>query len=112
QAWGIDELLRRLNGMFAFAIWDQHQEMLFLARDRCGKKPLYYCVDDDNVAFASTLECLLGLIDRTPEVSLESIAYFLTYLSVPAPHTVFKGISKLEPATFLTWRKGESPRLQ
>lgn len=96
-----------LRGMFAFAIWNERNQELLLARDRVGKKPLYYVAGADGIAFASELKSLLAdpALDRA--VNLEAIDDFLTYQYVPAPETIFRSVSKLPPATTLLWRAGK-----
>jgi asparagine synthase (glutamine-hydrolysing) len=106
--WG-KECLPRLNGMFAFAIWDTKERRLTLARDRLGIKPLYYAlVEGDNGApvsfiFASEVKAILttGLVER--RLDAESLNQFLTFLWTPDPHTLFQGIRKLPPAHVLTF---------
>ncbi|MDT4968985.1 MAG: hypothetical protein QOJ64_3722 [Acidobacteriota bacterium] len=110
--WGI-ESLQRLNGMFAFAIWDSKERQLTIARDRMGIKPLYYAlVQGKNGApssfiFASEVKAILstGLIARA--LDPESLNQFLTFLWTPDPHTLFRGIRKLPPAHVLTLRDDE-----
>ncbi|HYO98911.1 MAG TPA: asparagine synthase (glutamine-hydrolyzing) [Pyrinomonadaceae bacterium] len=123
--WGTDALAR-LNGMFAFALWDAHREELLLARDRLGIKPLYYAfgakdengaqgraaadaskVDGQSFVFASEIKAILatGLVERA--LDTEALNQYLTFLWTPDPHTVFRGIHKLPPAHFLIWRAGE-----
>jgi asparagine synthase (glutamine-hydrolysing) len=89
-------MLERLNGIFAFAIWDDRDKRLFLARDRLGVKPLYYTRGRDWLAFASELKALLPLLG-TPELEPTALADFLTFLWVPDPKTIFRGIMKLAP---------------
>lgn len=101
RQWGVD-CLKRLRGMFAFALWDRSNRRLFLARDRVGKKPLFYANCGDKFLFASELQGLLagGLIEREPD--LAAIDSYLSYGYIPAPATGFKGISKLPPAHSMT----------
>ena len=105
--WGT-ECLQRLNGMFAFAIWDNRERTLILARDRLGIKPLYYAhVRNENGSsfiFASEVKAILatGLTERA--LDTESLHQFLTFLWTPDPHTLFRGIRKLPPAHMLTFR--------
>src|SRR5439155_869613 len=98
--------LERLNGMFAFALWDGKQKSLFLARDRTGKKPLHYCLHRGHFLFASEIKALLQhrLVSR--ELDLKSLNKYLAYEYVPAPHTIFKAIKKLEPGHYLLFRGG------
>ena len=99
--WG-EECLSRLNGMFAFALWDRANRSLFLARDRVGKKPLYYHFDGKVFSFASELKALLrpGLIPRT--INPQALDCYLTFGYVPAPLTIFAGVHKLRAAHSLT----------
>jgi len=100
------ECLNRLRGMFAFAIYDENNERLFLARDRVGKKPLVYALKDDFLIFASEIKALLLDPTMKREVDFVALHHYLTYEYCPSPLTIFKGISKLPPAHFLTWEKG------
>jgi len=93
--------LKRFNGMFAFAIWDREAKRLFLVRDRMGIKPLYYCLRDGELIFASELKAILQhpCVDR--QLNLLSVSKYFTYGYVPAPHTIFEDIYKLEPGSYL-----------
>jgi asparagine synthase (glutamine-hydrolysing) len=111
--WG-EECLGRLNGMFAFAMWDAEERQLTLARDRLGIKPLYYAVATrgENGAgrdfiFASEVKAILasGLVERA--IDVEGLNQQLTFLWTPDPFTLFRDIRKLPPAHLLTWRDGE-----
>jgi len=103
---GVD-CIKALRGMFAFAIWDEKKEILFLARDRIGKKPLFYSYKNDTLMFASELRALLQNTEISRDIGLASIDDFLNYQYIPAPFTVFKAVMKLPPAHFLKWEKGE-----
>jgi asparagine synthase (glutamine-hydrolysing) len=92
-------MLDRLNGMFAFAIWDDRERRLFLARDRLGVKPLYYTVRPRLFAFASELRALLPLLDRVA-LNENALADYLTFLWVPDPQTAFRHVFKLPPGHF------------
>jgi asparagine synthase (glutamine-hydrolysing) len=100
EKWGT-ECVKKLRGMFAFAIWDQPRRRLFLARDRVGKKPLYYADNGSCFAFASELQGLLQNPEVHREVDLEAVDSYLSWGYVPAPQTGFKNVSKLPPAHFL-----------
>lgn len=89
-------MLERLNGIFAFAIWDDRDKRLFIARDRLGVKPLYYTDRGDLFAFASELKALLPLIGA-PSLDPTALADYLTFLWVPDPKTAFREIAKLPP---------------
>ncbi|MGE0132772.1 MAG: asparagine synthase (glutamine-hydrolyzing) [Blastocatellales bacterium] len=101
EQWGID-CLAKLRGMFAFAIWDRRLKRMFLARDRVGKKPLFYARFGDRFLFASELQGILADREVPREVDQRAIDAYLSYGYVPAPHTAFKGIFKLPPAHYLT----------
>jgi len=101
------DALRRLHGMFAFALWDAQGKTLTLARDRFGKKPLYYAhLSDGTLIFGSEIKALLasGRVDDT--VDLQAHEDYLALNYVPGPRTMFAAIRKLPPAHTLTWRDG------
>lgn len=101
--------LNYLRGMFAFAIWDVKEKKLWLVRDRVGVKPLYYKFDNDKVMFGSEIKSLL--VDETyvPEIDEESLFHYLSFLCVPAPNTMFRGIQKLEAGSWiLVDKKGKT----
>lgn len=95
-----------LRGMFAFALWDNRNQRLFLARDRVGQKPLFYTVQDDAFLFASEIKSLLQDNTVKRELNLEAMYHYLTYQYVPPPNTMFKNIYKLPPAHTLLCEKG------
>jgi asparagine synthase (glutamine-hydrolysing) len=100
--WG-RECLQRFNGMFAFAIYDQVKQELFLARDRLGVKPLYYTRRGGAWAFASEIRALLPVLDRRA-IDARALVDYLTYRYVPDDRTIFEGIHRLPPAHTLTIR--------
>ncbi len=106
EEYGVD-CLHHLRGMFAFGIWDEKERMLFLARDRVGKKPLYYYHDQRGFIFASEIKAILqdSRVQRVPD--LLAIHHYLTYQSVPSPWSAFRGIRKLPPAHYLLFREGK-----
>jgi asparagine synthase (glutamine-hydrolysing) len=104
RAWGVD-CLNRLRGMFAFALWDSAQRMLFVARDRIGKKPLHYRIDRDGIAFASEPKAFLADPAFEARPNLEALSAYLTYQYVPSPLSAFEGVRKLPPAHFLLVRE-------
>lgn len=107
------QCLLKLNGMFAFAIWDRDEKVLFLARDRIGKKPLYYYHGgSDRVAFASEIKAILQLPGIGREVEPTAVADYLKYLYIPAPKTIFKQIYKLPPGHCMEVRIGSEPRIR
>ena len=102
-----EQLFKKLNGMFAVALWDNKKKKLVLARDRFGKKPLYYCVFDQTFVFGSELKAILKHPSVKRELDLEALNYYLTYEYVPTPKTIFKNIFKLEPASYLILHNGK-----
>ncbi len=101
QEWGV-ACLSRLRGMFAFAIWDARHRTVFLARDRVGIKPLVYSWDGRCLRFASELKALLEDPAVARELDRHAVAEYFTYLCIPSPRTIFRGIRKLPPASYLT----------
>ena len=97
------EAFKKLNGMFAIALYDARQDKLILARDRLGKKPLYWGIFGTTLIFGSELKALLQHPDCRREINLESLNKYLLYEYVPTPHSIFKGIYKLEPGHYLSY---------
>jgi asparagine synthase (glutamine-hydrolysing) len=96
-----DDFVKRLNGMFGFALWDDVRKKLILGRDRLGVKPLYYYMDDRTLAFASEIKALTAFEDVPRAVDLEALDEFLTFEYVLAPRTLLKGVKKLLPGHLL-----------
>lgn len=104
QKWG-EDCVNRLNGMFAFAIWDKLQKKLFLARDHFGIKPLYYFWDGKKFIFSSEIKAILEHgIER--KLNKEALNHYLRVLYTPAPLTMFQGIYKMEPGSIATLKNG------
>ncbi len=102
------DCVQHLRGMFAFAIWDDTDKSLFIARDRVGKKPVLYSLQENgDLIFGSEFTALLAHPKISREVDFEAIDSYLSYLCVPAPQTAFKQIRKLEPAHWLRWKDGK-----
>jgi len=101
-----EECVKDLRGMFSFAIWEQKNERLFIARDRVGKKPLYYYHNNQALIFASEIKAILQDPEVLREVNRPSITDYLSYGYTPAPQTMFKNIMKLPPAHFMIYEKG------
>lgn len=99
-----------LRGMFAFAVWDRPRQTLFLARDRFGKKPLFYAEVDGQWVFASELQALLRHPGLAREVDWTAVDDYLTYGYVPAPRTIFRAMHKLPPAHWLRLTLGADGR--
>lgn len=105
---GLEETLRRINGMFAFALWEARTRRLFLARDRLGKKPLYYAhLPDGSLLFASEIKALLasGLIDRG-KIDPVALVQFWTYGYATGARTIYRQIQRLLPGHFALWQDG------
>ena len=106
EQWG-EDCVSRFRGMFAFAIWDRNREMLFLARDRLGVKPLYYArLGDGTLAFGSELKALMLHPAFKREIEPRAVEDYLAYGYVPDPHTIFTGALKLPPGCTLAVRRG------
>jgi len=103
--WGQD-CLRRLRGMFAFALWDSAERTLTLARDPFGIKPLYYRQDGDRLLFASEINALRASGVFAAEIDPLSVSDYLGWLAVPAPRTIFRGIFSLRPGECATFSRG------
>jgi asparagine synthase (glutamine-hydrolysing) len=97
-----ERCVERLDGMFALAIWDERRRELFLARDRLGKKPLYWTSTAAGLCFASEIKALLRHPAVSAELDVEAFYDYLTFVCTPAPATMFAGISKLAPAERMT----------
>jgi len=100
------ECFGELNGMFAIAIWDSNRSRLVLARDRLGKKPLYYTAQNDRLLFASELKSFAQVPGWNPQIDPSSIDDFLTYQYVPHPKTIWKNVCKLPPGHLAVYEKG------
>lgn len=101
------EFVSHLRGMFALAIWDARQQRLVIARDRLGKKPMYYRLEDGRFSFASELKALLQIPDMPRTLNRQSVLRFLTLQYVPHPHCMLEGFQKLPPATLGVIQNGQ-----
>jgi len=101
KKWGFDGLLQKIEGMFAFAIYDKRKDLLFFARDHFGKKPFYYYFDEDTFIFASEIKAIINdsEIKKKCQVDKLSLSKYLFYGYVPSPNSIFDKIKKLEPST-------------
>ncbi|MBL6936163.1 MAG: asparagine synthase (glutamine-hydrolyzing), partial [Alphaproteobacteria bacterium] len=111
-AWGLERALGRMVGMFAFALWDKAERILYLARDRLGIKPLYWGNCGDHFLFASEIKALRAHPAWKAGVDREALAAYLRFGYVPAPRSIYAGIAKLEPGTFLALREGSEPKIR
>lgn len=99
--WGIEALLSRLAGMFAFVLFDKRKQVAYACRDRFGQKPLYYFIDRVKFRFSSNIKSITST-EENLTLDKESIDYYLTELSVPQPKTIWKEVQQVKPAHFLT----------
>lgn len=107
EAWGIEETLKAVVGMFAFAVWDKRHQLLTLARDRIGEKPLYWGWSNGTLLFGSELNALKAHPGFNAEVDRDALALLLRHNSIPAPYSIYKGIQKL-PAGHMVEVRHES----
>jgi asparagine synthase (glutamine-hydrolysing) len=101
DSWNVEPTLSRVNGMFAFALWDRQDRVLYLGRDRLGEKPLYYGWIGNVFLFGSELKALRAHPRFGAEINLDALALYLRHNCVPAPHSIYRGVQKLLPGTFL-----------
>ncbi len=101
EVWGVRKTLASMVGMFAFALWDRHQQVLYLARDRMGEKPLYYGVQGRTFLFASELKALKVHPEFRGEIDRQALTLYFRHNYIPAPYSIYQGIFKLPPGTFL-----------
>jgi asparagine synthase (glutamine-hydrolysing) len=102
EEWG-EKCFERFNGMFAVALWDGKKKRLLLARDRFGKKPLYYCLFNETLLFASELKAIMAYPSFSKEIDPLSFMKYLFFEFIPAPHTIFRHARKLPAASILLW---------
>lgn len=98
------ECFSLFNGMFAIAIWDMHENSLLIAKDRMGKKPLYYTIQDDTVIFSSELKSIYAL-DENKSIDYKALQDYFTFGYIPTPRTIYNNIFKLEPASYALFTK-------
>ncbi|MBJ9938893.1 asparagine synthase (glutamine-hydrolyzing) [Burkholderia multivorans] len=112
-AWGVDATLRRATGMFALALWNRESRVLTLARDRIGEKPLYYGLIGDALVFASELKALRAYPGFDGEIDRDALCLYLRHSAVPAPHTIYRGIRKLPPGSWIQFEHAQdTPRIR
>ncbi len=102
-----DDFVDHINGMFAITLWDTRKKRLVIARDRYGEKPLYYGIFDGKLIYASEPKALLAHPSVNVELDTQSLRQYLSFDYVPAPHSIYKGISKLPAAHIMTIENGE-----
>lgn len=103
-----ENCVEKLRGMFGFAIWDERQRQLLLARDRVGIKPLYYWTSEKSLIFGSEIKAILADPEVKPELAPEVIDRFLTFLYLPGDETLLKNVRKLEPGKYMLVRDGKT----
>jgi asparagine synthase (glutamine-hydrolysing) len=101
EHWGVQRAISRMNGMFAFALWDRHERVLHLGRDRLGEKPVYYGWTGKTFLFGSELKALRCYPAFPAGINRHALAIYLRHNCIPAPHTIYEGVYKLPPATIL-----------
>lgn len=101
EVWGVDKTLKKIMGMYAFSIFDRKKKSLYMVRDRLGEKPLYYGWVQGNFVFASELKAFKVLDNFSNSINKDSVSLFLRYSSIPAPHTIYEDIFKLEPGKYI-----------
>ena len=104
EEWGMD-FLEKLRGMFAISIWDKNKRNMILVRDRLGIKPLYYSINNKRLIFASEIKSILMDPDQQRKVDEESFFHYLSFMATPSPNTLFEGIKKLPPATWICFNE-------
>ncbi|MEQ9424517.1 MAG: asparagine synthase (glutamine-hydrolyzing) [Cyclobacteriaceae bacterium] len=100
EEWGIERLLNRLNGMYAFALWDNNKKCLIVARDRLGIKPLCYKQDADSFVFGSEIKSIISYTGK-PNLNYQSILDYLYYRHIPEDNSVWQGVKKLQPGNYM-----------
>lgn len=107
-AWGLETALQRAWGMFAFALWDRARRVLWLARDRAGKKPLYYGSAGGRLLFGSELKALAAHPDFAAGIDRDALGLYLRYGWVPGPHSIYRGVRKLPAGSFVALAPGQA----
>lgn len=107
EEWGVKDSLTRFTGMFAFALWDREERLLYLVRDRLGEKPLYYGWQCDVFLFGSELKALRAHPQWQGEVNRDALASFMRFSYLPSPYSIYQNIYSLKPGCFLTIPCGE-----
>ncbi|MCO5397488.1 asparagine synthase (glutamine-hydrolyzing) [Ralstonia soli] len=112
EVWGVEATLRRLVGMFAIAVWDKADRTLTLARDRMGEKPLYYGFVGERFVFASEQKAIHAVFGDQLQIDRDALGEFMRFGYIPAPKSIYRGISKLLPGHFLRLKARNSPEAQ
>ena len=112
ETWGIEATLKKTVGMFAIALWDREDSMLTLARDRMGEKPLYYGFQNETFLFGSELKALKVHPDFLATIDRDVLCLYLRHCYIPAPYSIYKGIQKLLPGTYIQVQLGADASVQ
>ena len=107
EAWGVEATLKKTVGMFAISLWDKEEKVLTLARDRMGEKPLYYGFQNNAFLFGSELKALKVHPEFLSEIDRDVLCLYLRHCYIPAPYSIYKGIKKLLPGTYVQVRLGD-----
>lgn len=110
-AWGLEDCLKRLEGMYAFSIWDNKKNKLFVVRDKFGEKPLYYSIDDNGFYFASELKAVIPFLDKV-KISKKALNLFFTLTYIPEPFSIYDNIFKLEAGFYIEISENEIKKIQ
>ncbi len=105
EEWGIDELLRKLNGMFAFALWNSEEQELILARDRLGVKPLFYMEKDGKVYFSSDIKSICLAYEKDLAIDFQAMDHFLYSYCIPQEYSIYEDVRKVLPAQYISFNK-------
>ena len=111
-AFGVNATVKRLIGMFTIGVWDRRERTLILVRDRLGIKPLYWAKFSGLFLFGSELKALRAYPGWTPRIDRSAVAAFMRHNYIPAPHTIYEGVRKLEPGTILTLPWNGEPKIE
>jgi asparagine synthase (glutamine-hydrolysing) len=111
ERWGVEAAAQRLNGIFAFALWDREARVLSLVRDQLGVKPLFWSLERGMLLFGSQLAALAAHPSWRPEIDRDALAAYFRHSCVPAPRTIYRNVFKLAPGSILTLSRGGAPYL-
>ena len=112
NSYGLDRALKKIEGMFAFALWDKTEKCLFLVRDRIGKKPLYWGRCNEGIIFGSEIKSILKYDNLNKSLDQKSISAFLKFSYINSPNTIFKNISKVEPGHYIKFINNKLEKTQ
>lgn len=110
--WGVEETAKKIIGMFVLALWDKREKRLFVVRDRLGIKPLYWTLTEGVLIFGSELKALKAHEAFKPEIDRNAVASYLRHNYIPAPHTIYRNVHKLEPGKILVADQSGTPRIE